>query len=64
MPCIIQSSIDSKGLSEEFNFRERRDSCGGKDEEAILFEILLARCQKSREDLELERLTFYIDESF
>ena len=28
MPSIIQSSVGSKGLSEEFSFRERRDSCG------------------------------------
>ena len=27
-PCIIQSRVDSKGLSEEFSFRERRDSSG------------------------------------
>ena len=28
MPSIIQSRVGSKGLSEEFSFRERRDSCG------------------------------------
>ena len=28
MPRIIQSRVDSKGLSEEFIFRERRDNCG------------------------------------
>ena len=28
MPSIIQKIVDSKGLSEEFSFRERRDSCG------------------------------------
>ena len=28
MPSIIQSRIGNKGLSEEFSFRERRDSCG------------------------------------
>ena len=28
MPSIIQSRVDSKGLNEEFSFRERRDSCG------------------------------------
>ena len=28
MPSIIQSRVGNKGLSEEFSFRERRDSCG------------------------------------
>ena len=28
MSSIIQSRFGSKGLSEEFSFRERRDSCG------------------------------------
>ena len=28
MPSIIQSRVGSKGLSEEFSFRKRRDSCG------------------------------------
>ena len=28
MPSIIQSRVGSKGLSKEFSFRERRDSCG------------------------------------
>ena len=28
MPSIIQSRVGSKGLSEKFSFRERRDSCG------------------------------------
>ena len=28
MPNIIQSRVGSKGLSKQFNFRERRDSCG------------------------------------
>ena len=28
MPNIIQSRVGNKGLSEEFSFRERRDSCG------------------------------------
>ena len=28
MPSIIQSRVDSKGLGEEFSFRERKDSCG------------------------------------
>ena len=28
MPIIIQSRVGYKGLSEEFSFRERRDSCG------------------------------------
>ena len=28
MPSIIQSRVGSKGLSEEFSFRERRDSYG------------------------------------
>ena len=28
MPSIIQSRVGSKGLSEEFSFRERRDNCG------------------------------------
>ena len=28
IPSIIQSRVGSKGLSEEFSFRERRDSCG------------------------------------
>ena len=28
MPSIIQSTVGSKDLSEEFSFRERRDSCG------------------------------------
>ena len=28
MPSIIQSRVDSKGLSEDFSFREKRDSCG------------------------------------
>ena len=27
MPSIIQSRVDSKGLSEKLSFRERRDSC-------------------------------------
>ena len=27
MPSIIQSRVGRKGLSEEFSFRERRDSC-------------------------------------
>ena len=27
MPSIIISRVGSKGLSEEFNFRKRRDSC-------------------------------------
>ena len=57
MPSIIQSRVGRKGLSEEFSFRERIDSCGaiwlrkeGKNQVKLL-EILLARCQKSREDL-------------
>ena len=28
MSSIIQSKVGSKGLSEEFSFKERRDSCG------------------------------------
>ena len=28
MPSIIQSRVGSKGLSEEFSFKERRNSCG------------------------------------
>ena len=28
MPSIIQIRVGSKGLSEEFSFRERKDSCG------------------------------------
>ena len=28
MPSIIQGRVGSKGLSEDFSFRERRDSCG------------------------------------
>ena len=28
MPSIIQSRVGRIGLSEEFSFRERRDSCG------------------------------------
>ena len=28
MPSIIESRVSSKGLSEEFSFRERRDRCG------------------------------------
>ena len=28
MPNIIQSRVDIKGLTEEFSFRKRKDSCG------------------------------------
>ena len=28
MPSIIQSRVGSKGMSEKFRFRKRRDSCG------------------------------------
>ena len=58
MPSIIQSRVGSRGLSEDFSFREKRAvglsgwSKGGKDEEVKLLEISLARCQKSLEELE------------
>ena len=35
---------------------------GGKDAKVKLLKILLVRCQKSREELEFERLTWVIDE--
>ena len=28
MPSVIESKVGSKGLNEDFSFRERRDSCG------------------------------------
>ena len=66
MPSMIQSRVASKGLSKSSALEKEETavepsgwSKQGKDEEVKL-EILLARCQKSREELEIEKFWHFL----
>ena len=61
MPSIIQSNVGSKDLSENFSLREPSVwSKGGKDARVKLLEISFAKCQKSREEIALERFWHFL----